>query len=205
MNQADLIDTSLQRSRHICAFFHSKEDEYRVLMPFITDGFRRGERAFHIVNPGLKRDHVERLKNAGVEVTTVEASGQLEIRPWHEAYLRDGHFDQDRMLALIEEVLKDGAAKGYPLTRLVADMEWAREDRPGCEDIVAYETRLNHVLPNYRDPVCCTYDLSKFGADVVMDILRTHPFVILGGALQENPFYVEPDQMLAELRSRRVH
>jgi hypothetical protein len=174
-------------------------------MPFITDGFRRGERAFHIVNPGLKRDHVERLKNAGVEVTTVEASGQLEIRPWHEAYLRDGHFDQDRMLALIEEVLKDGAAKGYPLTRLVADMEWAREDRPGCEDIVAYETRLNHVLPNYRDPVCCTYDLSKFGADVVMDILRTHPFVILGGALQENPFYVEPDQMLAELRSRRVH
>jgi hypothetical protein len=29
------------------------------------------------------------------------------------------------MLALIEEVLQSGAATGYPLTRLLAHMEWA--------------------------------------------------------------------------------
>jgi hypothetical protein len=37
-----------------------------------------------------------------------------------------------------------------------------------------------------------------------MDIMRTHPMVIIGGLLQENPFFVPPDQMLAELRSRRA-
>jgi hypothetical protein len=36
----------------------------------------------------------------------------------------------------------------------------------------------------------------------VIDIMRTHPMVIIGGVLQENPFYVPPDQFLAELRSR---
>lgn len=35
-----------------------------------------------------------------------------------------------------------------------------------------------------------------------MDILRTHPMVIVGGVLRENPFFVPPDQMLAELRAR---
>jgi hypothetical protein len=37
-----------------------------------------------------------------------------------------------------------------------------------------------------------------------MDIMRTHPMVIIGGLLQENPFFVPPDEMLAELRRRRA-
>ena len=81
-------------------------------------------------------------------------------------------------------------------------MEWALEDLPGVHDIVEYETRLNQVLPAYHDPVVCTYDLSRFDAGVVIDIMRTHPMVIVGGILQENPFYVPPDEMLKELRER---
>ena len=37
-----------------------------------------------------------------------------------------------------------------------------------------------------------------------MDIMRTHPMVIIGGLLQENPFFVQPDQMLVELRRRQA-
>ena len=36
-----------------------------------------------------------------------------------------------------------------------------------------------------------------------MDILRTHPMVIVGGVLQVNPFFVPPDEFLRELRARR--
>jgi hypothetical protein len=35
-----------------------------------------------------------------------------------------------------------------------------------------------------------------------MDILRTHPMVIVGGVLRENPFFVPPDEFLRELRQR---
>jgi hypothetical protein len=38
----------------------------------------------------------------------------------------------------------------------------------------------------------------------VLDIMRTHPMVIIGGVLQENPFFVPPDEMLAELQQRRA-
>jgi hypothetical protein len=74
---------------------------------------------------------------------------------------------------------------------------------PGVHDIIEYETRLNDVLPRYDDVVVCTYDVTRFSASVVMDILRTHPQVIIGGILQENPFYVPPGEFLAELRGRR--
>ena len=38
-----------------------------------------------------------------------------------------------------------------------------------------------------------------------MDILRTHPMVIIGGILQQNPFFVPPDEFLRELREREEH
>ena len=143
----------LDAKRHVCAFFHSPDEEYRVLLPFIKEGFERGEKAFHIVDPKLRTEHAQRLASAGIDVEAAEKSGQFELRNWADAYLRDGHFDQDRMLALIQEVLDGGIEQGFALTRLVAHMEWALEDRPGVDDLVEYETRLNYVLPRYKDPV----------------------------------------------------
>jgi hypothetical protein len=194
---------TLGRQRHICAFFNSIEEEHRVLRSFMKDGFARGEKAFHIVDPGLREEHLKRLTEAGINVQQAMGSGQLEVRRWQDTYLREDHFDQDAMLALIEEVLQSSAAAGYPLTRLLAHMEWALLDKPGVHNLVEYETRLNYVLPKYDDAVICTYDLSKFSSTVVMDIMRTHPDVIIGGVLQENPFFVPPDEFLREIRERR--
>jgi hypothetical protein len=192
----------LGQHRHICAFFNSADEEHRVLGSFIKEGFERGDKACHLVDPDLREDHLRRLADAGIEVAQAMDSGQLELRRWQDAYLSGDRFDQDAMLALIEEVLQSGAASGYPLTRLVAHMEWALRDNPGVGDLVEYETRLNYVLPRYDDPVICTYDLSKFSASVVMDVMRTHPVVIIGEVLHENPFFVPPDQLLLELRER---
>jgi len=149
-----LAGATLDRSRHVCAFFNSKKEEYRVLLPFVKEGFEQGDKAFHIVQDGHRPEHRRRLEQAGIDVSGAEQRGQLEVRRWEDAYLRDGHFDQNRMLALIEEVLQGGKAQGFPLTRLVANMEWALEDRPGVHDVVEYETRLNYVLPKYDDAVC---------------------------------------------------
>lgn len=197
-----LAGSTLQRSCHVCAFFHSKEEEYRVLMPFIREGFDAGDRAFHVVDPAHRDAHLERLRREGIDVGSAEASGQLEVRRWQEAYLQDDHFDQYRMIETIKQALDPALKAPGKRTRLVANMEWALEDLPGVHDILEYETRLNHVLPDYDDPVICTYDVSRFDASVVIDILRTHPMVIIGGMLQENPFYVPPDELLQELRAR---
>ena len=33
--------------------------------------------------------------------------------------------------------------------------------------------------------------------------MRTHPMVLMGGVLRDNPFFVPPDEMLKELRLRK--
>jgi hypothetical protein len=206
-------DTSLQiapnalggRNLHICAFFNGIDEHYRVLQSFIRDGFEHGDRAFHLIDPERREDHLRRLADAGIDVEEAIASGQLAVHPWEDGPLRGERFDQDTWLAGFEEVLQSGPASGYAKTRFLAQMEWALVDMPGIEDMIEFETRVNYVVPKYDNAVICAYDLSKFGASTVMYALRTHPVVIIGGLLQENPFYVDPGQLLLELREKQSH
>jgi hypothetical protein len=191
------------QSRHICAFFNGIDEQHRVLRSFIKDGFGQGDKAFHLVDPELREEHLKWLGEAGIDVEGALESGQLEVRLWQDACLRGDRFDQGAMLALIEEQLESGATAGSKRIRLLANMEWSLLDKPGVDDLLEYEARLNYVIPKYDGAVICAYDLSKFGASVVIYALRTHPLVIIGGLLQENPFFVPPDQLLLEIRETR--
>jgi hypothetical protein len=175
-----------------------------VLTPFVRDALAANDWFVQIINDADREERVRQLAAGGIDVEAASARGQLQTRPWEEAYLKGGKgFDQNAMLQLIQEVLKEGRKNGFEMTRLWANMEWALEDLPGVEQIVEYETRLNHVLPQYDDVVVCTYDLNRFSASTIMDIMRTHPQVIVGGVLQHNPFFVPPDQFLAQIKARQ--
>ena len=194
--------TSPRDNRHICAFFNGMDEHYRVLRSFIKEGFDRGDRAFHLIDPERREDHLKRLADAGINVDKEIESGQLEVHPWQDGPLHGERFDQDTWLAGFEDVLRSGPTAGYARTRFLAQMEWALVDMPGVNDLIEFETRVNYIVPKYDDPVICSYDLSKFDASTVIYALRTHPVVIIGELVQENPFYVEPDQLLLELQQQ---
>src|ERR1700674_2367258 len=101
-----LAGSALGARRHVCAFFNSPEEEYRVLLPFIKEGFERGEKAFHVVDPKLRDDHLRRLESTGIDVGGAQERGQFELCNWEDMYLQEGFFDQDRMLALWQSVLE---------------------------------------------------------------------------------------------------
>src|SRR4051812_592717 len=99
-----LAGAPLGEARHVCAFFGSEEEEYRVLLPFMKDGFDRGDRAVHVVNPDQRDDHRRRLAAAGIDAAAAEERGQLDLRASTDTYLREGRFDAERMLDLFEQV-----------------------------------------------------------------------------------------------------
>jgi hypothetical protein len=196
--------SELGEVRHVCAFFNSADEEYRVLMPFIKDGFECGHKAVHVVNPDRLQEHLQRLIAAGIDTTVTQRSGQLELRTNVEAYLQDGRFDQDRMLQEFEQLASGNDEAGFPLSRIICQMDWAADGQSHIDNLVEFESRVNEVWNRHEDAVICVYDLAKFGGDTVIDIMRTHPMVIIGGMIQSNPFYVPPEELLRELRERRA-
>ena len=84
----------------------------------------------------------------------------------------------------------------------MGNMDWAVSDQPGAEKLIEYEAAVNEVLTRNRQPAVCVYDISKLTGGKMMDLLRTHPLTLIGGVVQENPFYTQPAKMLEELRTR---
>lgn len=200
-----LAGTPLGTVRHVCAFFANDEEEYRVLLPFIQEGLSGGDRAIHVVNPGQRQKHLQRLAAEGIDTTAKQSSGQLQVQANTDVYLRDGHFDQDRMLAAFEEIAKTGrTVEGFSLSRIVCRMDWAAGDPSRIGNVIEFESRVNDVWSRFDDVVICTYHLSQFGGDAVIDIMRTHPLVLIGAQLQQNPFYTRTDEFLREYRGRRT-
>jgi hypothetical protein len=196
--------SQLDESRHVCAFFNSEEDEYRVLLPFVKDGIERGDKAVHVFNPDQRQDPLRRLPTAGIDADAAQDSGQFELGTNTETYLRDGRFDQDRMIEALEKLASGNAKGGFPLSRIVCRMDWVVEHGSRADDVVEFESHVNDLGSCHDEAVMCTYLLAKFSGDTVIDVLRTHLMVIIGGILERNPFYVPPGEFLRELRARRA-
>src|SRR5471032_2524258 len=75
-----LASSQLGNTRHVCAFFNSDDEEYRVLLPFIKDGFTCGDKAIHLVNPSQHDDHLQRLAAVGIDTVAAQRAGQFEMR-----------------------------------------------------------------------------------------------------------------------------
>lgn len=202
-----LSGSALASRPHICAFFQSPDDEYRVLLPFIREGLELREKAVHTIDPRQMDEHRQRLASAGIEVAALQKAGQLELRDWSNTHLLGGQFDPQKTLSLFDGVAREAKSKGFRLIRFVTHMEWALETKMEADELLEYEAKTNELWLGHTgpvNPIVCIYDLRRFHGDIVVDVMRTHPLVIIGGILQENPFFVPPDEFLQELRGRRA-
>jgi hypothetical protein len=189
----------VERGIHACAFFLTRDEEYATLVPLIRDGYASGQAAVHIVDTARREDHARRLAAAGLLSSANEGHAPV-IRDWSETYLVDRRFEADRMLGVVRGLLY-GSDTG---TRLIADMAWALTQPPGVDALIEYEEGINETGPRPLDTVICTYDSARFGGATVLDILRAHPMVILGGVLQDNGLYVPSGVLIEEVRQRKA-
>jgi hypothetical protein len=192
---------TLDRHRHICAFFHTPEEEDATMIPFFREGIESGEQALCIVDPAESAEYRQRLTNGGIDVSAAEERGQFSCPTWTDTYLRNGRFEPAAMLATVEGVIQARKNAGYSCGRFAGHMEWA--DPALSHDLIMYESSLNELMHSCPDAVVCLYQVGRHDGSVIMDVLRTHPLAMVGGVVYDNPFYVPPAQFLEELRQRR--
>jgi hypothetical protein len=182
---------------HICAFYVGAEERDQVLLPYLREGLQAGDKVICVVDAS---EPAEVLASIGpdIDVDGCIASQQFEFRPSREAYLPGGSFSTGDMVefwnATVGAALGEG---GYQFARAVGEMTWALRDAPGVEELVGYESELNRYMPKYPQLVLCLYDLKQFGGGIVVDMLKTHPKLLLGGMLLDSPYYLSPDEFLA--------
>jgi len=193
-----LAHAQLRNHFHACAFVTGPAEEGAVIDPFLVEGMNHGQKAVYIVNPEHRHEHEVRLG------ASAPSADLLEVTTWNEAHLKGGSFNQDRMMAALDDLIRDHGATGRPPMRLVGQMGWVTSSPPGIEQLVAYEASVNEVLNRGKTPTVCVYDVRHLSGSLVMDLLRAHPLTVMNGVLHENPFYTPAEELLRELQQRRT-
>lgn len=184
----------LRPGSHVCAFYRGASDRDRLLTAYLGAGLSAGDKCVCIVDSARTASRVTSLRRDHAAPGAPE--GQLDVHLPESTYLAGGAFSTSDMITFWTESLVKAEAEGYSRCRLVGEMTWALRDVPGVEHLIGYESELNRITSCHPVAVLCLYDLDKFSGEVVINVVKTHPQVLIQGILVENPYYMGPDEFL---------
>ncbi len=184
--------TDLKAGEHICFLYETPNEHQAVLTPFLRDGLERREKVIYIADSHDFEHILDYLRADQMDVESALANGQLSLVTAHDTYLHNGAFDPDKMIAFLREQTDQAISEGYTALRVSGEMTWVLGNLPDSKLLIEYEVKLNEFFPESRCLAICQYDRRRFDAAVLLEVLRTHPKVIIGTEACENCYYVPP-------------
>ena len=188
--------TQLHSGDHLCCLYETEEEHRTLLAPFLRQGLEQGEKVVYIAEDHAPKQILGYLEEDGLTVAPHLATGQLRVATPAETYLREGSFDPDKMIAFLQTETERAIAEGYPALRVTGEMSWSLNGVPGSERLIEYEAKLNRFFPGSPCLAICQYDRRRFPAGVLLDVLTTHPFAVVGSRMYENFYYIPPEDFL---------
>jgi hypothetical protein len=213
----EVLGLQLRVGDHICGFYRQASERDEILIPFLVEGLKAGDKCTCVVDSCTPDDVLTRMSEH-IEVEPYVSDRQLEVLDACGTYLADGGFLPERMLKFWEGKARQGLGRqnvgdgrpsdsssrpdGPMRARNIGDMSWAHRNESVVSDLMGYESELNRIMSNFPQVNLCLYDLTRCSGDLIMDVLKTHPKALLGGMVIDNPYYLDPDEFLASRLDR---
>jgi hypothetical protein len=190
---------TLRSGDHLCGFYRNDPERDAIVIPFIEDGLVNGSKCTCVVDSCTPAEVVERLSQ-DLDVTSHLEARMLEVLTAEETYLGQGSFIADVMLQFWESKGRASYGDTIPASpvRNLGDMSWAHRQDSCFDALINYEAEINRIMHEFPQINLCLYDLSRCSGEIVLDVLKTHPKVMLGGMVIENPYYLDAEEFLAE-------
>jgi hypothetical protein len=194
-----VADVVIKPGDHICAFYHGATSRDEILTRYMAKGLQEGDKCICFLDVADRREVMARLE-ASLPVLDRAADNQFEVLDYTETYLREGRFSQEEWFEFLERSVSAAINdQGYTVARAAGEMGWAlRKTCPGVDDLVYYEAKVNWFAPRYPQILMCFYDLELFSGEIIVNVLKTHPKVLINDMVIENPYYVTPEEFLAK-------
>ncbi|MFW5898432.1 MAG: MEDS domain-containing protein, partial [Candidatus Saliniplasma sp.] len=185
---------------HMCCIYRNKNEQLSLASNYILMGLKRGERCVYIVDDRTKEEVIEALRGLEVEIERYIDSRQLVFLTKKNSYLKDGYFDPDEMIELLRKNEESALKEGFKGLRVTGEMTWVFTGLPGTERLMEYEAKLNQFFPGSRSMGLCQYNENKFSQEILVDVIHTHPVVVIYDSIYDNHRYVPPELFLARIK-----
>jgi len=173
----DVVGDMVAWGAHFCLFYETKDDLLDTLISYCKSGLERDEYCMWIVaEPLTIEEATGALKGAIPDLDRHMADSRLELASARDWFLQGGGFDGARLTRSWYEKLAGVSARGYAGMRVTGDTTWL--SKKDWTHFCDYEDGLNEVIGNKPLAVLCTYPLTDCGAPQILDVVRTHQFVL---------------------------
>ncbi|MGW1711667.1 MEDS domain-containing protein [Streptomyces sp. NPDC002156] len=190
-------DVSIAPGDHVCVFYTSLAERDGILLPFLREGLLAGEKCVCVVDTTEPAALLDDL-GADTDLKLVLGRQQLEVHPSQDVFLRGGDFSMDRVFDWWEQNMAIALRNGFRYTRAASEMTWALHPQPMIDELLTYEAMVNQFLSrNPHQGGLCLYPLDQYSGETLVEVLKTHPKMVLGGMVLDNPYYLDPDEFLA--------
>ncbi|MFO8032109.1 MAG: MEDS domain-containing protein [Desulfohalobiaceae bacterium] len=197
---SSLLD--LSPGDHLCCMYMTEKEHRDVLVPFIRDGLQQGHRVIYIVDARTAETVMGYLEQEGLDSVQEQKKGSLVISDSQETYLKDGCFDPESMLSLLQKEVDQATQDGFQALRVTGEMSWALRGLPGSDRLMEYEAKLNQFFPTHSAIGLCQYDMRSFQPEILLDVLATHPIAVVRNTCYQNMYYVPPEEFLGPNRAQ---
>ena len=173
----DVVGDMVAWGAHFCFFYETKADLVDTLISYCKSGLENQEYCLWIVAEPLTVGEARAaLQDAVPDLERYLADSRLEIASAREWFLPGGSFDGKQLTRSWYEKLASVSARGHAGMRVTGDTTWLT--KKDWSHFCDYEDGLNEVIGNQRLAVLCTYPLAACGAPQILDVVRTHQFVL---------------------------
>lgn len=161
---------------HFCLLYETKEDLLDFFIPFLKAGLEHQEFCLCVASgPLIAVEAEQAMRQVIPDFERYLAKGQIEITPYADWYLKDGHFDEQRVLLGWKDKLNYALSKGFSGVRFAANILL---EKPDWASFSQYEVKLEETLRDLRIEGLCAYNLNRYSAANVLDIVRHHQFTL---------------------------
>jgi chemotaxis family two-component system sensor kinase Cph1 len=183
--------------RHLCLFHDDDSDWRRGIVPCVHAALDMNHKCLYIAHTTTQYEIIRTLSTSEYDLNKYLASGQFQIFYSDYFYAPDGKFDPDKIIKLAIQSNEQALSEGYSGLWIAGEANWTFQNPEHVGCLLEYESRLNSELFNrYNCTAICVYDMTKFNAPVLKEVLKTHPEIIYKGNILENYYYLTTEKYL---------
>jgi anti-sigma regulatory factor (Ser/Thr protein kinase) len=168
---------------HQALLYGSKDEFLAGTLPLVRDGLKCGDP----------------VRIATTERNTGWLRAALGAEARHVAFCDNSEWyvNPARALAALHHTVQAAMSGGYRL-RMIEEPLWTARTGQDGREWFRYESLVNVALASANAIFMCTYDTRVVELDVMANVARTHPQMILDGGLRASPTYTDPGAFNAE-------
>jgi len=171
---------------HQALLYGSREEFLAGTIPFIREGLVHGD-PIRVATTDRNSDWLRAALGADAQ--------RVEFCPSTQCYRHPA-----QALASTHRSARTASTDGHRL-RIVGEPLWTVRSAPETKEWNRYESLVNAVLVEANVALLCTYDIHVVDQDVMTQVARTHPELVVGGESRPSPGYADPAVFNSEYNS----